>query len=356
MNYAAYSTEDFLADESFQAFVFESDPAAVAFWRDWISQHPTREAAFSEAVTLLRLLSNRRQPVPDALKREELAKLWHSMHPPQLPRAQPALRTGRRTTRTRQWAVGLVAAVALLLTGLGLWRRPAPAPRGLTSYATYNTERRQVVLPDGSHVLLNAHSVLTLASAWQAGQVREVWLTGEAYFNVQHTAPAQMKAVAGAPANVKFVVHTGPLDVAVLGTQFTVLNHPGKTKVVLSTGQIQLIRHQAGTFEQVLMKPGELVEYNAAAPQAPLVKRMVKADFYAAWASGHLDFDNTPVTEIIALLEDTYGLRITLRNPALRQQKLTGSVPNHDLDLLLTALAKSLDVNVRRQGNRVWLD
>ncbi|WP_158022720.1 DUF4974 domain-containing protein [Hymenobacter coccineus] len=56
------------------------------------------------------------------------------------------------------------------------------------------------------------------------------------------------------------------------------------------------------------------------------------------------------------MLEDTYGLQITLGNPALRRQKLTGSVPNRDVDVLLDALGKSLDVKVHRAGNRVRLD
>ncbi|WP_310392058.1 FecR domain-containing protein [Hymenobacter sp.] len=355
MNYAAYSAEDFLVDESFQAFVFESDPAAVAFWRGWIIQHPAKEAEFYEAAAVLQQLVGRSQPAPEALKREELAKLWHSMQQPAPPRAQPALRTGRRAIRTRNWAVAAVAALVLTLTGLGLWQRPEPAA-AFTRYATRSGERRQVVLPDGSRVTLNSNSALRLAAAWAPGQPREVWLTGEAYFNVQHTAPAELKAVAAAPHNVKFTVHARALDVAVLGTQFTVLQVAGKTKVVLNEGQIQLSRRVAGNPAPLLMKPGELVEYNEAAPQTPLVKRVVRPEFYSAWTSGHLDFDNTPVAEIITLLEDTYGLRITLANPALRQQKLTGSIPNHDLDVLLNAVGKSLDVTVRREGNRVWLD
>ncbi len=353
MKYAAYSTEDFLADESFQSFVAETDPAAAQFWRSWIIQHPAKEAEFDEAVAVLQLFISQRKPVPEALKREEIAKLWHSLRQPEWPRAQPALRTGRRTRQRA--AATLLAAVVLMLVGLGLWRRPTPAATW-TRYATHGGEHRQVLLPDGSRVILNANSALRLATAWRPGQPREVWLMGDAYFNVRHTAPAHMTTVATAPGNVKFVVHAGPLDVAVLGTQFTVFSHAGKTKVVLNTGQIELRRNQSANAEQVLMKPGDLVEYDAATPQAPLVKRAVKADFYSAWTSGHLDFDNTPVSEIIPLLEETYGLRITVGNPALMQQKLTGSVPNYDVDVLLNAFGKSLDVKVRRQGNRVWLD
>ncbi len=355
MNYAAYSTEDFLADESFQSFAFASDPEAVRFWQEWAALHPAKQAELDEAVAVLELLISRQhRPEPEAVRREELAKLWKSMRPLGAPCAQPALRTARAPRRVWRWAGALGASMLLLLAGLGLWRWPAPAAPA--SYATHAGEHRQVLLPDGSRVVLNANSVLRLAGAWQPGQAREVWLTGEAYFSVRHTAPAGMKAVAGAPENLKFVVHAGALDVAVLGTQFNVFNRVGRTRVVLNNGQIQLSHRQAGRLEQLLLKPGELVEYNEAAPRAPLVRRAVKPAFYSAWTEGQLNFDGTPVSEIVALLEDTYGLQITLGNPALARQQLTGSIPNGDLDVLLHSVGKSLDVKVRRQGNRVWFD
>ena len=354
MNYAAYSTEDFLADESFQSFVVGQDADAVRFWSGWIVQHPAKQPEFDEAMALLQVLATRQpQPLPEALKKEEAAKLWHAMHPPVAPRAQPALRVGRRT---RRWAGAAVAALALGFAGLGLWLHAPSAAPAWTSYTTHTGERREVTLPDGSLVTLNANSVLKLATTWQPGHAREVWLAGEAFFAVRHTAPTQLRAVAAAPANVKFTVHAGPLDVAVLGTQFDVLNRPGRAKVVLKSGQVQLRHRHAGRTEELLMQPGELVEYRSAAPQAPLAKRPVNATLYAAWTTGHLDFNDTPVAEIITLLEDTYGLEITVGNPALRQQKLTGSVPNHDVDVLLNAFSKSLDVRMRRTGNRVWLD
>ena len=351
MKYAPYSTEDFLADESFQAYVLESDSAAVEFWRQWVILHPAQAPEFYEAENLLQQLIGQRKQVSELVKREEVAKLWRSMRPPVAPRAQPALRVERRA---RRWAGALTSLVVIMLVGLGLSQRSATTI--WTSYATRGGEHRQLLLPDGSSVMLNANSVLKLATTWQPGQPREVWLKGEAFFDVRHTAPAQLKAVAAAPANVKFTVHAGPLDVAVLGTQFDVLNRPGKTKVMLKSGQVQLSHQQAGRTEQLLLKPGELAEFRPATPQATLAKRAVNPTFYSAWTIGHLDFQNTPVAEIIPLLEDTYGLKITVRNPALLRQKLTGSVPNHDVDVLLNAFSKSLDVSARREGTHVWLE
>jgi ferric-dicitrate binding protein FerR (iron transport regulator) len=355
MPYNDYSTDDFLADESFQSFVIGHDPAAGQFWRAWVAEHPAKQTEFDEAVALLQLLATGQSPrLPHSLKQTEAAKLWQAMHAAPAPQPQPMLRVGQRA---RRWAGAALGALALGFVGLGLWQRAAVAPTpAWTSYATKAGERRELTLPDGSRVTLNANSVLKLATTWQPGHAREVWLAGEAFFRVRHTAPAQLTAVAAAPANVKFMVHAGPLDVTVLGTQFDVLNRPGRTKVVLQSGQVQLRHVQAGSTETLLLKPGELAELRPAAAATPLAKRPVDAALYSGWTSGHLDFADTPASEVIALLEDTYGLHITLGNPALRQQKLSGSVPSQDLDVLLATLAKSLDTNVHRTGTHVRFD
>ncbi|HZB14371.1 MAG TPA: FecR domain-containing protein, partial [Chryseolinea sp.] len=71
-------------------------------------------------------------------------------------------------------------------------------------------ERRTIVLPDESTVVLNGNSKLKYSKNWSAEQVREVWIDGEGFFAVQHTKSHQ-----------KFVVHTGEgLSVEVLGTKF----------------------------------------------------------------------------------------------------------------------------------------
>ena len=356
MDYTAYSTDDFLADEFFQAFVLARDAEAERFWQRWILANPAKAAEVDEAVAVLQLLSSQHKIGPETLRREELAKLWQTMRTPGAPPARPALRSARRGQRARLWAVAaVVGAVLVVVVGVGLWRRPAPTP-SLLSYATHTAEPQQITLPDGSLVVLNANSVLKLAATWPPGQAREVWLAGEAYFRVRHTAPAGVRAAAAAGAAVRFTVHAGALDVAVLGTQFNVFSRVGRTRVVLSAGQIQLSRRRGGRVEQLLMAPGELVEYDAAAAAAPLARRPVRAARYSAWTSGQLEFDNTPVPEIIDLLQVTYGLRIRLGRPALARQRLSGSVPTADLDVLLTAVGRSMDARVRRTGRQVWFE
>ena len=345
------SPEDFLADESFQAFALEHDAAAGQYWLAWLAQHPAQAVAFREAEAVLHLLrTGQRTTTPAGLRQQEMARLWQAMR---VPAAAPRLRTQRR----QRTVVGAACALLLLLVA-GLWwhyRPVAAAPPAYARYAAPMSEQRAVVLPDGSRVVLEAGAALTVARGWQPGHAREAWLRGSAYFDVAHLAAPEVKSVPTAPATVKFVVHTGPVDVAVLGTQFTVFSFGSRTKVVLSTGQIELSRTQ-GRAERVLLHPGQLAECDAATPGVPLATRPVHPRLYTAWTSGQLEFDDLPVSEIITSLQDTYGLRISVRDPRLLRQRLSGVLPTHDLDGLLAAFGKTLDVQVRRQGSQVWLD
>src|SRR6478736_1295153 len=96
--------------------------------------------------------------------------------------------------------------------------------------ATSYGETKSVLLEDGTKVVLNANSSLTLPRLGFGDYTRNVSLKGEANFSVAHL-----------PGNQKFVVKTadGP-DIVVLGTEFTVYNRLHQFKVSLSKGKIQL--------------------------------------------------------------------------------------------------------------------
>ena len=346
MDFTRYSADDFFLDESFQAFVAAADSDAGRFWRAWLAEHPAQRAEADRAYALVRGLG-RAQPfaLPAGVEDAEFRRLQQAIRPPA---GRPRLRSQRRTR-------ALIGTLALLLLAAGLgwwqWLRPATLAGAATRYATGAGQHRTVALPDGSVVVLNASSTLTTAARWTAHTPREVWLTGEGYFKVAHLAPRAVADIAGAPANVKFVVHAGALNVAVLGTQFDVINRPGNAKVVLTSGKIAVERRSWITRENLLMQPGDLVETSADRPR--LAKRHVPAALYLAWTKGFFEFHQTPVRDIAQLLHDTYGLQVTVADPAILEQVVSGAVAVTKSEFLLPALAESLDLKVTRTGNAV---
>ncbi|GAB3298208.1 FecR family protein [Hymenobacter tenuis] len=345
MDFTRYSVEDFVLDESFQEFVANPHSEAGLFWQSWLSEHPQQQAAAQEAYNLVRGLSPAQPfPVPAGLKHQELLRLRQRLQAPLVP--PPRLRSQRRA---RVLWVSSLALLVLVAAGWWQWSRPGSSSR--IRYATASQQRRTITLPDGSVVTLNANSTLTTARQWTASSPREVWLTGEGFFQVTHRTSQPVPNIQAAPANVKFVVHAGKLAISVVGTEFDVKSRGGETKVVLRSGKV-LVDRQAGLLrEKLAMQPGDLVETSAARPR--LSRRRVQPELYSAWTQDWLRFRATPVREIVQLLRSSYNLQVEVSDDAILNQEITGDVPANSLDVLLPALAKALDIQVTRTGNKV---
>ncbi|MGY2134395.1 FecR family protein [Hymenobacter sp. HD11105] len=253
-------------------------------------------------------------------------------------------RANRRpaTFRWGRWAAA--AAVGGLAAGGTLWSLSPGGPDELRPVVVYTTpygQTRQVRLPDGSTVTLNANSTLRHAAVWRANTPREVWLDGEAYFSVKHL-----------PTHQRFRVHTtGSFHVEVLGTQFTVYRRHEQARVVLLSGKVRVDfadQHQA----DVTLQPGELLQTADAQP-AQVVRKAVAAPAYAAWKDQKLVLDDTPIGELSTMLHDTYGLNVIILDPALRRQTITGTVPVGDIDLLCQAIEATFHLQVQHRGNQI---
>ena len=257
-----------------------------------------------------------------------------------------------RPATWRRWAAA--AALVGIAAGVGggvYWQQhpqrvAATQPAaGLppTQYVTGNGQTREVQLPDGSTVTLNANSTLRHAAVWSPNAPREVWLNGEAYFSVKHLANHQ-----------RFRVHTsGNFNVEVLGTKFTVYRRHAQERVVLLSGKVRVDFHDQHQPD-VILKPGELLQTADATPKQ-VVHKAVRAPTYAAWKDSRLVLDDLPIADLATQLRDTYGVEVVVLDSALRRQTITGTVPLGDLNLLCQALRASFNIKVARQGSRILL-
>ncbi len=166
----------------------------------------------------------------------------------------------------------------------------------------------RVNLPDGTTVLLNAGSSLVYAQDFGLKE-RMVKLQGEGYFEVAHNA------------QIPFYVQTKELKVKVLGTKFNVCDYPEDTKAVVSLleGKVALdnLIDEKAKFtlhpnERVVLdkQDGEMIKENADAASDVL------------WAKGKLVFQDTPLAEVVKILERTYGVKISADDELLKNNFL----------------------------------
>jgi ferric-dicitrate binding protein FerR (iron transport regulator) len=230
------------------------------------------------------------------------------------------------------------SVVLLIAAGLGIW---SYLRAGKNAHTTQYGETARIKLPDGSMVVLNAHSTLTY-NDWSEGQTREVWLDGEAFFEVQKKRNAN--------GRVKFVVHTDDLNVEVLGTRFNVSNRGLKTQVVLEEGKIRL-RYDQETEQVIDMQPGELVEYVNA--EVKPVKRAINAKSFTAWKEDLMVLDGKSMRDVARLITENYGIEVFIGDAATANVQLKGSIPANNLDQLIEALSLAADIQIVRKPNQL---
>src|SRR5690606_18122735 len=156
------------------------------------------------------------------LSEKDAKRIWENVEVA----SQTHERQRKFITQQNWYRIAAVFAGLLLVSALLLWVYRTSD----TTYTTAFGEVKTILLPDSSEIILNANSTLSYATHWNKSKAREVFLSGEAFFKVQE------KPVASGYA--KFVVHTGNLDIEVLGTQFNVHHRRNKTQVVLNSGKV----------------------------------------------------------------------------------------------------------------------
>jgi transmembrane sensor len=250
--------------------------------------------------------------------------------------------TTKPVLRTRRYGFAYKVAASILVTVIAFliyWTQ-----EDYIIYATNPGEKREIILPDQSHVVLNGNSSIKIAKDWSDNQDREVWLNGEAFFTVVHTHN-----------HSKFSVHTSTdFNIQVLGTEFNVNNREQVTKVVLQQGKINLNIRKQGKESTVTMKPGEFVEFDQRSSY--LIKRQTKVELITSWKEDKMVFEEITVGEIAAMLEHTYGLKLIINDPSIIDQKITGTVPAKNIDLFLQGLATILDVDIKREEGFIYLN
>lgn len=228
-----------------------------------------------------------------------------------------------------------IAASAALLIGAVTWYAITNANSHEENSNTYKTgfaKIKKITLPDGSKVILNANSELKLSAAWNEQAERQVWLEGEAYFEVEKKISTHQK----------FIVHTKDLDVEVLGTKFNVNTRHEKAIVSLEEGKIKLsVKDEAQTALKhkyhtgvIEMKPGEVVKLDTT------VRLISEEDvsFHSGWVRNEFHFNNTTLKEIGTLIYDTYGYNVLVEDESLMKRSISGDLRANSIKELVEVL------------------
>ncbi|RBL90564.1 FecR family protein [Chitinophaga flava] len=324
-----YTVADLLGDASFQQWVLHQEGP----WQEWTIAHPEQATVVETARQLLLQIRFVNHVPADIAAEQSLNRFKAAVANLQEPSRTSNIRHLFRFRQAAVWT-GLIicAGVIARYTWSGLL-----APQRIQ---TAFGEIKQVLLPDGSQVILQANSELRYKRSWNKQQ-REVWLKGEAYFRVH---PDKTHPVAG------FVVHSNDADVTVLGTEFDLKQRRHQTSVFLKSGKIRIDFHQPKA-PGIILQPGDLVTYDALQQQ---VSSTQTDSTYSSWVHGKLTLNNAPLSEIIQILENNYGEKIIVNDKKLLEKRIEGIIYLESKADILFILSNVLDIQISKQNDTMY--
>ena len=241
------------------------------------------------------------------------------------------------------------AAVAALLIipvslkiGYNLHKESAPVAWNEVTVPISQT--REVTLPDGTSLELNAGSRVTWPTAFTGGQ-REIFLDGEV-----------VASVAKDPEH-PFIIHSGGADIRVHGTTFDLKSYRDATllEVVLLEGSVSLILPAEEGKREVRMAPGDIAQFDHYTGAVSLGK--VSPDGFKTFNDNHsFSFINIPLKDIAADLERSFGTQIVVSDASVASQRFLAFFTNgEDLDEILKLLSRNGNLRVVRSDGTVYL-
>ena len=210
-------------------------------------------------------------------------------------------------------AIWLLPLIMLCCSVYFYWQanivKDAVADVSLIEHFVPAGKREQIILPDSSRVWLNSGSVLIYPSTF-IGQTRDVYLSGEGYFEVEKNVEQP------------FIVKARTLNVEVLGTRFNILAYPEVKQIAttLEEGSVRVCL-QDNDKKVYHLVPDEQLVYHIDSGIAD-IKKVVSAD-YSDWREGGLFFDNYSFSDIIRILQRTYGVNVHLQTSIYNNNKIT---------------------------------
>ncbi|MEX2567872.1 MAG: FecR domain-containing protein [Cyclobacteriaceae bacterium] len=341
----------------FRKWVLYPNPELNKTWKHYLSNNPTSVKDVEVARELILELFSNQYPLQD----EEYEEIWDKIETKttkedqqkQIAKVVP-IRQGivkeSPTSTQDSFQLGYfwrIASILLISLGLGflasLYTLPEPTaemPQPAKNVVFNNPPgvKSSISLADGTRVILNAGSSLSYEEN-RFKEVRDVFLEGEAFFEVAHDPDRP------------FTVNAGGVYTTALGTSFNIMAYKDEKQMVsLVTGKVS-IEFPNSKNRKILLSPREAISIS---PDKMLVS-MGKFDEEAilAWTRKTIVFDDTELAEAIRALENWYGVRFHFQNQPKPGMNLSGKFHNETLENVLEGLSYTAGLDFRIEKDQV---
>ncbi|MHA8060119.1 FecR family protein [Aquirufa beregesia] len=258
--------------------------------------------------------------------------------------------TKLKLSRSGIWAIGIAACfmcVLFFFNNQNIADQIAKNQSGIELKNTTTIDQK-VVLEDGSKVILKPQSTLIFAKHFNVKQ-REVYLIGEAFFNVKRDI------------SKPFIVHAGDLITEVLGTSFRIKSNESKNKIEVSvaSGKVSVYTKKNSEINDrngVILTRNQKVIYDMSSkniiptivdnPQLNLASEVFKAE---------LIFQSSPLLNVLSIMSRHYGVEIILTNPKSNECQFTADLNGLSMFTQLDLICKSIGATYEKRGTAIFI-
>ncbi|SKB62843.1 FecR family protein [Daejeonella lutea] len=356
------SIEELICDATFQEFCLGSNLSSQVYWEEWIQKNSHRASDVKEARDVIYILAAKQGNRSEQLKQlraginqsESFKKLITTVAVPGSLPDHP-----KSSSRTLYRIIGAVAASVLIAITVymnvpknEIEAIAAIPPEQETNIQSGLDIRKTSILADGSLITLSKNSSLKFKKNFNASN-REVWLIGEAYFDVK---PDKKHP---------FIVHSLNNDIKVLGTVFNIKAYPGEnsSETFLIHGRVEVIPHDT-RYKSIILSPNQklitsLITGKSALSNQELQNQVVTISERkqvieeVKWVRNRLNIENEPLSDIAEKLEDWYGIEIVFQDEEVKNLRYSGLFESETVIKSLEALQLSYPFQFKVEQNRI---
>ena len=351
-DYKNYSLDDFLLDDDFRALVVADQENKTDILNEIASRYPGKAADIYRAAEIILALREHDAGLSPGEFELEVNRILQTTAPDKKIGFNPF-------TYRLNW-ISLAASVLILLgIGWGITRNShqpqsakiyreyiASVPEALREVVNENSAPLQIKLPDGSRVKLMPNSRVSYADKFVNNSKREIYLSGEAFFDVAKDSKNP------------FFVYANGLLTRVVGTSFLVRAIDANVEVLVSSGKVTVLPvkdldKQENKNTELLLTPNQqafystkdnLISKSIVAAPVEIGKEVPEPNFV---------FDNLPVSEVFGILEKAYGIPIVFDEPTMRNCSLRVALSNEPFFTKLDIVCKTVDASYQVRDGQI---
>lgn len=369
-NFECKTVEDLLFNRSFRNWVLDRNSPESEFWENWVTQHPEKKELINNAKSIVYALQLNFRTLEEEVIQGEINKVLQRLENRSDEATDLDFERKRKgfikLSTPARWSLTLVAASFILFFFIFIYRNNTPSGSHftygpLTADATRhpvvkinNSDTAQlIVLPDSSKVYLKSRSTLTYAQESPVGGTREIYLDGEAFFEIKRDF------------SKPFFVLTRSIITKVLGTSFLVKAYSSdkKAEVLVKTGKVSVFKtdnfndsiSKGDGHAGILVTPNQDVVYNSdnnemhktLTEKPALIIEPLKTTFV---------FDATPINKVFKTMQDAYGIPIVYEEDVISTCSLSATMAEGTFYEKLDIICKAINATYETvDGNIIIL-